>query len=108
MVYSLKIEVAAVGGGGKGDGDVGALEGFEEEGDAGEGLAEGEVLRLQGGLGGSEGGAGDGELGPGVEDFGGLRGLSVLFGEGDGAGRWMGKTYLWAGAALQLSLYTPG
>ena len=52
----------------------GAAEGFEEEGDAGEGFGGGEVLGLQGGLFVEEEGARDGELGPGVEDFGGLEG----------------------------------
>ena len=64
-----------MGAGGEGEVDVGgAAEGFEEEGDAGEGFGGGEVLGLEGGLFAEEEGARDGELGPGVEDFGGLDG----------------------------------
>ena len=72
-----------MGGGGEGEMEVwSAAEGFEEEGDAGEGFGGGEVEGLEGGLFGEEEGAGDGELGPGVEDFGGLVEEGVRMGLG--------------------------
>ncbi len=72
-----------MGGSGEGEVDVrGAAEGFEEEGDAGEGFGGGEVEGLEGGLFVEEEGARDGELGPGVEDFGGLDGGVLGWGVG--------------------------
>lgn len=50
VVHCLEFEILCVGGGGKGEVDLGALEGLEEHGHTGERLCGGEVLCLEGGL----------------------------------------------------------
>ena len=73
FVRCFQLEVLCVGGCRESEVEIwGSFERFKQEGHTGEGLAEGEDLRLERGLFLRERGAGEGQLCPCVENFGGL------------------------------------